>query len=76
MIWLFRRKLRLEHNKDSPMFREVAKSLASIIKEAKRHVAVTVFASNVARIRAQQRRQARAWQGMMKMVGAMNVRVT
>lgn len=36
----------------SPSERDVAKSLAGIIKGAKRRVAVTIFASNVARIRA------------------------
>jgi ribonuclease J len=36
----------------SPSERDVARSLATIIKAAKRRVAVTIFASNVARIRA------------------------
>jgi ribonuclease J len=36
----------------SPSERDVAHSLAAIIKGAKRRVAVTIFASNVARIRA------------------------
>jgi ribonuclease J len=36
----------------SPSERDVARSLAGIIKGAKRRVAVTIFASNVARIRA------------------------
>jgi len=36
----------------SPSERDVAHSLARIIKDAKRRVAVTIFASNVARIRA------------------------
>jgi ribonuclease J len=36
----------------SPSERDVAKSLAAIIKGAKRRVAVTIFASNVARIKA------------------------
>jgi ribonuclease J len=36
----------------SPSERDVAHSLAAIIKAAKRRVAVTIFASNVARIRA------------------------
>jgi ribonuclease J len=36
----------------SPSERDVAKSLAGIIRGAKRRVAVTIFASNVARIRA------------------------
>jgi ribonuclease J len=36
----------------SPSERDVAKSLAGIIKGAKRRVAVTIFASNVARIKA------------------------
>jgi len=36
----------------SPSEREVAQSLAAIIKGAKRRVAVTIFASNVARIKA------------------------
>src|SRR5581483_9043508 len=36
----------------SPSEQEVAKSLAAIISGAKRRVAVTIFASNVARIRA------------------------
>jgi ribonuclease J len=36
----------------SPSERDVAHSLATIIKGAKRRVAVTIFASNVARIRA------------------------
>ncbi len=36
----------------SPSELDVAKSLAAIIKRAKRRVAVTIFASNVARIRA------------------------
>jgi ribonuclease J len=36
----------------SPSERDVAASLAAIIKRAKRRVAVTIFASNVARIRA------------------------
>jgi ribonuclease J len=36
----------------SPSERDVAKALAAIIKGAKRRVAVTIFASNVARIRA------------------------
>jgi ribonuclease J len=36
----------------SPSERDVARSLASIVARAKRRVAVTIFASNVARIRA------------------------
>jgi ribonuclease J len=36
----------------SPSERDVARSLAEIVREAKRRVAVTIFASNVARIRA------------------------
>ena len=36
----------------SPSELDVAKSLAQIVKQAKRRVAVTIFASNVARIRA------------------------
>jgi ribonuclease J len=36
----------------SPSEREVAQSLARIVKGAKRRVAVTIFASNVARLRA------------------------
>ena len=36
----------------SPSERDVARSLATIIKGAKRRVAVTIFASNVSRIRA------------------------
>jgi ribonuclease J len=36
----------------SPSERDVARSLAEIVGEAKRRVAVTIFASNVARIRA------------------------
>jgi len=36
----------------SPSERDVARSLATIIRGAKRRVAVTIFASNVARIRA------------------------
>lgn len=36
----------------SPSERDVARSLAAIIKGARRRVAVTIFASNVARIRA------------------------
>ena len=36
----------------SPSERDVAQSLARIVKDAKRRVAVTIFASNVARLRA------------------------
>jgi ribonuclease J len=36
----------------SPSERDVARSLADIVKRARRRVAVTIFASNVARIRA------------------------
>src|SRR5262249_28929709 len=36
----------------SPSERDVARSLAEIVAQAKRRVAVTIFASNVARIRA------------------------